>query len=932
MVRLSHRFSAGPIMVLLSWAAFPSMARAQFVGHYTGEVSIKNQGVPKHIVDATVEIISRQAGGVLVTLRDGTYNPSMVAFFDGIFLNGQELLPSGTWRTLNAGWSLNGNDLSLQICLGPSPGFGRCDFREFIFEGPLSPYGACVLPPNGSCQSMQEFFCLRNEGTYLGDDAGACAQVGACTAGGVCNQKTQVGCSMIGGIFDGVGSVCPLGGATIRWDNPDGGDYAISTNWDPAQVPIHNGLRSDAAVFDLATGATIAITGSSATAGRWEILNSFISFSGNATLSSTASLPPSLALGFGGELTYASGFLTTQHAIVGSGDPRARVVIGANASWFNLGSLNVGGTLGPGLVELAENSHLSVGGGAAFGNGGEGELRVRAGALAQFQSSLLIGSVSGGEARVSVSGSSATRQSRLQATGFTIIGTLTSSPIPAMVIAENGGELSFGGGLNINDSTAEDGTAVVTIDGLDSQAFITGSLTIGDLSPGNLLIKNGGTVTCDQLFLGTQVAGSQGQLRLEGLGSGIIVNQNVGIGGSGGHGAIVLTEGTYLDVMDSLRVGDMAGGSLSTATGVHVTVGNGLFVGGASGGPGSFIVAGHNAELTVTGITEVGSESPGTQAHFTVRDQAVATMHDDLFIDHEDTAVNAAAVFVFSGGVLNVDGDIAIGVSKPADMIVSGAAVECDRLTVGSDTAGSSGFVILGPNGLMYVADAQIGGSGGYGIMLVDAGSTLSVFGNVFVGGAQGGLVTVNGVISGEGMVAAIAGGIINGTGRITAAKIESGGTIAPGLSPGTLTIDGEFEQMQGGRLELEYGGLTEGEFDRLVVTGEATLGGRLEIQFVNGFSPPDPRSFIQSRDFVEADQGIVGDYDERTFVFPDLFADFDEDGDKDLSDVAVFQNCFGLSGKASPPQCDRADWEHDGNLTEREVSELSRRISGPKE
>jgi hypothetical protein len=99
------------------------------------------------------------------------------------------------------------------------------------------------------------------------------------------------------------------------------------------------------------------------------------------------------------------------------------------------------------------------------------------------------------------------------------------------------------------------------------------------------------------------------------------------------------------------------------------------------------------------------------------------------------------------------------------------------------------------------------------------------------VGSSPGGLVTVNGQITGQGVVSAEPGGIIDGTGRISASKVRNGGVIAPGLSPGTLTIEGDYEQLPSGRLEIEYSGLNPGAFDVLHVTGLVTLGGRLDLE-----------------------------------------------------------------------------------------------------
>jgi hypothetical protein len=69
----------------------------------------------------------------------------------------------------------------------------------------------------------------------------------------------------------------------------------------------------------------------------------------------------------------------------------------------------------------------------------------------------------------------------------------------------------------------------------------------------------------------------------------------------------------------------------------------------------------------------------------------------------------------------------------------------------------------------------------------------------------------------------------------------------------------------------------------------------------------------------------------EQIYAFPDIFADFDDDGDKDLRDVAAFQNCFGLSGPDVEPACGRADWEDDDDVDATDAREMANRLSGPQ-
>jgi len=62
---------------------------------------------------------------------------------------------------------------------------------------------------------------------------------------------------------------------------------------------------------------------------------------------------------------------------------------------------------------------------------------------------------------------------------------------------------------------------------------------------------------------------------------------------------------------------------------------------------------------------------------------------------------------------------------------------------------------------------------------------------------------------------------------------------VSPGNSPGTIQILGNFEQTGSGHLLMEIAGTTPGlEHDQLLVSGEATLGGELEVVLLDGFTP----------------------------------------------------------------------------------------------
>lgn len=100
------------------------------------------------------------------------------------------------------------------------------------------------------------------------------------------------------------------------------------------------------------------------------------------------------------------------------------------------------------------------------------------------------------------------------------------------------------------------------------------------------------------------------------------------------------------------------------------------------------------------------------------------------------------------------------------------------------------------------------------------------------------------------GQVFELNSGTVTGGGTLIVRRLNNvGGIVAPGDSPGTLTVaasvtpdrPGDYSQGADGVLAIEAGGLTPGtQHDRLVVAGTATLGGTLEVTLVNGFVPAD--------------------------------------------------------------------------------------------
>jgi hypothetical protein len=185
---------------------------------------------------------------------------------------------------------------------------------------------------------------------------------------------------------------------------------------------------------------------------------------------------------------------------------------------------------------------------------------------------------------------------------------------------------------------------------------------------------------------------------------------------------------------------------------------------------------------------------------------------------------------------------------------------------------------------------------------------------------------------------------------RSPGGPIRSSGTAAPGQSPGTLTIEGDYIQEPGGEFEIELGGLVpDSEHDVFEVTGDAELGGTLEILLIDGFEPqvgdqftvmnygahtgefavvsvPCGYEFSVHYNATDVTLEVTG-----VGVFPP--GDIDGDCDVDLADHELFYGCMGGPGVTDPPKgCDlihfsRADFEIDDDVDLGDFTRLQPRI-----
>jgi len=109
-----------------------------------------------------------------------------------------------------------------------------------------------------------------------------------------------------------------------------------------------------------------------------------------------------------------------------------------------------------------------------------------------------------------------------------------------------------------------------------------------------------------------------------------------------------------------------------------------------------------------------------------------------------------------------------------------------------------------------------------------------------------------------------INGGVLGGTGSIKG-NVTNGARVAPGHSPGALTINGNYTQTASGILDMEIGGRLAGtQYDQLIVNGDASLAGTLSLVKYNGFLPTDGDNFQLLTYY-----GLTGQFATTTGLYP---------------------------------------------------------------
>jgi autotransporter-associated beta strand protein len=158
--------------------------------------------------------------------------------------------------------------------------------------------------------------------------------------------------------------------------------------------------------------------------------------------------------------------------------------------------------------------------------------------------------------------------------------------------------------------------------------------------------------------------------------------------------------------------------------------------------------------------------------------------------------------------------------------------------------------ILLGAGGGALNTNGNNGGVSG-----VISGSSLTKIGagtltlsnnNTYTGGTtiSTGTLLVNNAIgsgTGTGPVTVNAAGTLGGNGTVLG-NVTNSGIASPGTSVGALHLGGTYTQTATGRLDIELASLAS--YDRLILSGAATLSGTLAVSLTSGFMPQAGNTF----------------------------------------------------------------------------------------
>ncbi|MCX6960760.1 MAG: autotransporter domain-containing protein, partial [Verrucomicrobia bacterium] len=481
---------------------------------------------------------------------------------------------------------------------------------------------------------------------------------------------------------------------------------------------------------------------------------------------------------------------------------------------------------------------------------------------------------------VSLNGGSITGPGSLSASGFALTSGMASAVLAGHASLTKSGtgtatlsaSNSYTGGTTVSDGTLVLSGASATLGASTNSLSVAGGLLdLGAVSRTvGAFTLTGGSVTNGTLTASSYALQS-GILHSSLSGSGSLTKSGAGTvslhaASSGYTGGVSIANGTLQTfTTNSLGGGSVAiSGSSSSAQGVlalqtNLTIGAlnwgtngvialtpgamtlniiGLFENAGGGGVfdfGSFSATGTNT------IVSFASSTNFTTNSFSVR--GGGQWGFDL------TSTSLRAFYLGGGSITNNSNAAITNSSTNSTLTVTGGTTV---IAAGVTSTSTNSVNVAGGNLMTLgniVTPAVNVTSGALGVA---QGASVTASNSVTVGGDNSVIVN-NGEIT-TPLLALDNGGTLMGSGSINGDLRVQGGNLSPGNSPGTITINGNYA-VSSGALNIEVA--SPSNYDKVVVSGAATLGGALNLIPYGGYV----MQFGDTYTFLTASGGISGSY-----------------------------------------------------------------------
>uniref|UniRef100_A0A9E8A7L7 Autotransporter domain-containing protein n=1 Tax=Bosea sp. NBC_00436 TaxID=2969620 RepID=A0A9E8A7L7_9HYPH len=499
-----------------------------------------------------------------------------------------------------------------------------------------------------------------------------------------------------------------------------------------------------------------------------------------------------------------------------------------------------GTTIAGGAISISKESNLGSTPGALTLDGGV--LQVTGTTLHELTRNIVLGSAGGGF-DIADAGNTFTVTQSLSGTG-----SLTKAGAGTLVLtgtnSYTGDTVVQAGRLVGDNASSFSSDSNVTVSAGATLAVSGGIFaTVGSLSgAGGVEIASGSVLIMGSTDQSRTFAGGfSGDGALGFTGAGTQIYTGTGTLG-GGFTSCVCATGQFVVRGGSLTFGDdvrVQGGTLLVDQGGHLDNGSGTLLVASKltvDGAGSAVSTGitlvqsfaGTTSLTVSGGASLIGSGGASLIGFGGSAEALVTGSGSQWVvgggglSIAPGATTATSVTVAEGGELRIaSGDLQIAALGRLNIgnggragsinVVSGAIVNDGAIVANFTDSYSYSGAIDGSGSLtkMGAGTLTLSGMNGY------SGATL----------VSGGKLVVNGSITSSSGVTVAAGATIGGSGTLPSLMVN--GTLAPGNSPGTMTVKGNLTLAAGSTYEAEVQGAVS---DRVNVTGTAALAGTLKI------------------------------------------------------------------------------------------------------